>query len=248
MPIATPMTTGFIEKYVAAPLRFSLEAIKYGWDVFKAKPGFFIGLIVALGLLTGIPDYILGKTLNTSSTVYKILEVAVRLIGLFFGMVTTRVSLDLYDLGEADLSKSGELAKSYLSYFLGKLLYAVVIASPFLVPFILYFIFKESLAWLTGLSLIAALYFMIVLSYKFLYVGYFIIDRKLGPIDALKESSNAITGSKWTIFIFSLAIAILNILGAMVLMVGLLVTIPMTLMASVYVYRQLSPRLEAEAV
>ena len=46
---------------------------------------------------------------------------------------------------------------------------------------------------------------------------------------------------------FSLVVALLNIGGAICLLVGLLVTIPITLMASVYVYRQLSPKQEATA-
>ena len=40
-------------------------------------------------------------------------------------------------------------------------------------------------------------------------------------------------------------VAVINIIGVFVLFVGLFVTIPVTLMASAYVYRRLSPAEEA---
>ena len=140
-------------------------------------------------------------------------------------LITTRISLDLYDTGEADLSKIGGLLPQFLPYLGGKILYGLIV--------------------LIGLILLVVP--GVIVSYMLLYVGYLIIDRNLGPIEALKESKVVTDGSKWHLFLFSLAVALLNIAGVLCLLVGLLVTIPVTLMASVYVYRQLSPRLEAAA-
>jgi len=156
---------------------------------------------------------------------FLIAEVLLRLVGLFLGMATTRISLDLYDTGEADLSKLGDLVPQFGRYLLGKIIYGVIV--------------------LIGLVLLIVP--GIILSYMFLYVGYLIIDRDLGPIEALKESKVVTDGSKLSLLLFSLVVALLNIAGVLCLLVGLLVTIPVTLMASVYVYRQLSPRLDAPA-
>ena len=49
-------------------------------------------------------------------------------------------------------------------------------------------------------------------------------------------------GIKWKLILFCLALGGLNLLGAIALGVGLLVTIPTSLMAYVYVYRALRDR------
>jgi len=206
--------------------KFSIqEALKYGWETFKAKAGFFIALTVVLGLITAVPDYIIGKLFEQGSVMRFVSELVLRLIGLFLGMITTRISLDLYDTGETDLSKISDLIPQFLPYLGGKILYGLIV--------------------LVGLVLLIVP--GIIVSYMFLYVGYLIIDRQLGPIEALKESKVVTDGSKMNLFLFSLVIALINIVGVVCLLVGLLVTIPVTLMASVYVYRQLSPRAEVVA-
>jgi len=209
-----------------ADAKFSIvDAIKYGWETFKAKLGFFIGLTVALGLLTAVPDYIVSHLFEQGTALRVVFEIVLRLFGLFLGMVTTRISLDFYDQGDADLSKISGLLPQYPRYLGGKILYGLIV--------------------LVGLVLLIIP--GIILSYMFLYVGYLIIDRNIGPIDALKESKAITKGSLLQLFLFTIVIAVLNIVGVLALVVGLLVTIPVTLMASVYVYRQLSPRIEAAA-
>jgi uncharacterized membrane protein len=200
--------------------KFSIsEAVKYGWETFKAKAGFFIGLTLAIALITAIPDYIIGKVFS-EGIVRTIFELLMRVVGLFLGMITTRISLDLYDTGDTDLSKIGQLLPKLPAYLGGKILYGLMV--------------------LVGLVLLIIP--GIIVSYMFLYVGYLILDRDLGPIEALKVSKTVTDGSKMQLFLFSLVIAVINIIGAILLLVGLFVTIPVTLMASVYVYRQLSPK------
>ena len=141
------------------------------------------------------------------------------LFGLALGMASTRISLDLYDAGEPDLSRLGELLPQYLPYLFGKILYGLIV--------------------MVGLLLL--LIPGVIVAYMFLYVGYLIIDRGLGPIDALEKSRAVTDGYKWDLFLFSLTVALLNMVGVLCLFVGLFVTIPVTLMASAYVYRKLSP-------
>jgi uncharacterized membrane protein len=148
------------------------------------------------------------------------------LIGLFLGMVTTRISLDIFDTGKPDLSRIKELLPLVPSYLVGKILYGLIV--------------------LVGLILLIVP--GIIWAYMFLYVGYLIIDRQLGPIEALKESRVITSGYKMDLFIFSLVVGVINIVGAILLLIGLLVTIPVTLMASAYVYRKLSPRMATTEV
>jgi uncharacterized membrane protein len=200
--------------------KFSIkEALKYGWDTFKANVPFFIGFMVVMSLLTIVPDYIAEKILEPKSIGLISVKIVLRLIGLILGMASTRISLDIHDSSRPNLSQLGEMVPQIPSYLFGKIIYGLIV--------------------LVGLILLVVPGIMV--AYMFLYVGYLIIDRNLGPVAALQESRALTDGYKMDLFLFSLVVAGVNILGVVCLFVGVFVTIPVTLMASVYVYRRLSP-------
>jgi len=206
--------------------KFSIkEALKYGWDSFKANAPFFVGLMVVMGILTIVPDAIAERLFEPKSAGLIIVKLLLRLVGLLLGMATTRISLDIYDTGKPNLSILSELLPQAPSYIAGKVIYGLIV--------------------LVGLILLIVP--GIIVAYMFLYVGYLIIDRNLGPIVALQESRVLTDGYKLDLFLFSLVVAGINLLGVLCVFIGLFVTIPVTLMASAYVYRKLAPAEAAAA-
>ena len=79
----------------------------------------------------------------------------------------------------------------------------------------------------------------IIWAVKFQFYGYFIVDEQAGPVEALIKSSMITEGAKWDLFIFGFCIGVINMLGALMLIVGLFATIPTTMVALAYVYRRL---------
>jgi uncharacterized membrane protein len=67
-----------------------------------------------------------------------------------------------------------------------------------------------------------------------------VIDRDLGPIKAMKESKGITRGNKWPLLGFLLLLTLINLLGLIVLVVGLLVSIPISWLALVHAYRTLA--------
>ena len=68
-----------------------------------------------------------------------------------------------------------------------------------------------------------------------------IIDKKdLSMGEAFRESARITDGVKWKLFGFFLATVFLNIVGALCLVLGLLVSIPVSMLAYVHLYRKLS--------
>jgi uncharacterized membrane protein len=61
----------------------------------------------------------------------------------------------------------------------------------------------------------------------------------LGPVEALKQSGALTQGAKWNLFLFGLLLCGVNLLGALVLLIGLFATIPTTMVATAYAYRRL---------
>lgn len=62
------------------------------------------------------------------------------------------------------------------------------------------------------------------------------VDEKLGPFEAFKRSAKITQGNKMFIFVFGLVALLLNFAGALALVVGLLVTVPLTAIAGFLLY------------
>jgi uncharacterized membrane protein len=67
-----------------------------------------------------------------------------------------------------------------------------------------------------------------------------IVDRRLGPIDALTASWKLTDGSKGNLFIFALIAIGLSIAGFCACVVGLLLVVPILSIAHMYIYLRLS--------
>ncbi|AZR73372.1 hypothetical protein BBF96_08240 [Anoxybacter fermentans] len=74
---------------------------------------------------------------------------------------------------------------------------------------------------------------------KFRFFSYFIVDKGFGPIKALKKSSEITRDVKLDLFLFEVLLRFINVVGALCLVVGLVITVPVTLVANAYVYREL---------
>ena len=85
------------------------------------------------------------------------------------------------------------------------------------------------------LFIIPGVYFAL----KYQFYRFLVVEKGLGPVEALKESGRITKGNIWKLLWFFWAMVGLNILGAIALLIGLFVTIPITLFAYVFVYHKL---------
>lgn len=69
---------------------------------------------------------------------------------------------------------------------------------------------------------------------------FFILDKGYGPIEALKAAGKASEGIRWKLLLFFLACVGLDLLGALFFLIGLFITVPVTLLAMASVYRKLT--------
>jgi hypothetical protein len=75
---------------------------------------------------------------------------------------------------------------------------------------------------------------------RFGFFPFFIIDKKVNAIDALRKSYQVTRGHMWEIFAFWLAIKVIVYVGFLTY-IGAIVTWPISTLAYAYVYRQLVP-------
>jgi uncharacterized membrane protein len=86
----------------------------------------------------------------------------------------------------------------------------------------------------------------IIWGMMYVFTPFIVIDRGMKPFEALRESRRITNGHKWQLLLFFLVLGGVNILGALCILIGLLVTVPISGLATVYAYRYLER--EASAI
>lgn len=84
----------------------------------------------------------------------------------------------------------------------------------------------------------------VIFSLKFMFAPYLVIDKGMGPIEALKASSKMTDGIKWDLVGFLAATVVLMYSGLVALLVGIIVTAPLATLAYVLLYARVAKRLE----
>lgn len=86
------------------------------------------------------------------------------------------------------------------------------------------------------LAAISAYIIVVFQFYKFTIVD----DENAKIIDSFKKSMNMVNGNFWSIVVFMVILVIMNALGKYALGIGLIITIPISLLASTILYKELS--------
>jgi len=79
----------------------------------------------------------------------------------------------------------------------------------------------------------------IIWAIQFKFYGHFIVDKGIGPIEALKLSSRLTKGVKWDLFWFNVILIGILIAGILMFLIGLFVAIPLIMVSTAHVYREL---------
>lgn len=212
-------------------MEFSIKsALGFGWETFKRRPWFFVGatlviflLYIAAGALTGTIDYALTGDTKNYSGVGSILD---WLIGTLISMGAVAFYLKAHDNPEQVTLSALWHPHPYWSYLAATVLVGLVIV----------------------LGLLLLIVPGIIFGLMFMFTSFIVIDRALGPIDAMKESKRITSGYRWRLLGFVLLLALINLAGVIALVVGLLVTVPVTSIAFANAYRVLSDRAGVQPV
>lgn len=222
------------------------EVLGFGWRVMKANFWFFVVVSIVLFLIS-LP----GQILNSVAEHYpeKIPPFLVLLllpltfiIEIIVGIGFIKITLAFCDGRQPKFGMLFDAQDCFWRYIGAGLLYGLIIASAFIVCALLF----KLLPVTTGVSYSGLLVFIVafivamILSIKFSLCFYFVIDKNLGPINALRASSQTTMGAKWLLFVFGILCGLINFLGALCFIIGLLATFPTVMVATALAYRQLS--------
>lgn len=97
---------------------------------------------------------------------------------------------------------------------------------------------------LVGLSILGGFILFIIpaiiFAVRLALVKFIAIEKDLKPMAALKESKRITKGNRWKLFGFFVIMTLINILGFICLVVGVLFTAPLTALTLAVIYKKLS--------
>ncbi|MDP3986233.1 MAG: hypothetical protein U1C53_02205 [Candidatus Veblenbacteria bacterium] len=206
----------------STPITFGgREALTFGWQQTTANLKYFIGLVLVAAVVFILPSY-LGQVLQERSLGLSVLVfLAAWVLQLSVGLGLIGIALKFCSGVKPPLSELFNYFHRLLPYLGASVLYGLII--------------------LAGLVLLVVPAF--VWGVKFSLFPYFMIDRGAGVIESLHLSGQATRGVKWQLFCFVILLALINLAGALVVGLGLLVTVPVTYLALAWVYRRLASQL-----
>lgn len=203
------------------------DCIRFGWETFKQRPWILIGAFVLAMVIAGLPSafgpqptvgpdgQIIPPPASTLGAIVALVSIAVSvLVGLGLATFSLRAHDNINGVQIADLWNPGPFWR-----FLGAYILTVIAIA---------------------LGFLALIIPGIILSMGLAFVSYLVVDRGLGPIESMKESWRITKGHKWQLLLLFLALLGINLLGILALLIGVFVTVPITMLAFAHAYRTLS--------
>jgi len=193
------------------------EAIKFGFNLAKKNILFFVGVLIIVVVFSALSSSLKNLVnIQKEPLLYMFLYIVLFIVNLIIGIGLIKIILEFVDEKKPKFSDL-LYYKPVVKYFIGTTVQGIIT----LVGFILLII--------PG----------IIFSVRLQFVNYLIVDKNLGPVDAIKKSWNMTRGNTWNLFFFGILIGLINILGLLCLVVGLFITVPLSMLASAFIYRKL---------
>lgn len=194
---------------------FSIQdVLKESWRLTKENLGFFIGYQIILYLLMWVFG---GKSKGNLSFVWDIIGWLI-LTAAYMGFYNS--CLMIVSGMKPGLDQLYQNWRWLITWAVAGLLFAIMFG--------------------LGLILLIAPAFYVLA--RFGLYTFFILDKKLGPVEALQGASRATEGIRFQVFLLFLTCIGLYVLGFLLLGIGILITSPIAMLALAIVYRKITDK------
>jgi len=190
------------------------KAISTGWELAKKNFWFYAGLII----LSNIPTIVDIFLQDPHKTQYGLLRFILTLVSWYVTLGMLRINLLIIKGKKVNYSNLISPIFLYWRYLLVTLL--------------------VGLFTVLGLILLVVPGIIVVIALQF--STYLLVDKNMGVWKSIQTSFELTKGKRLKLFNFGLVCIGINILGALLIGVGLFLTIPVTAFASAYVYLELT--------
>jgi hypothetical protein len=227
------------------------EVLIKSWDLFTKNMMLFIGMFSMMFLITLIMGILSPNPSEGQSIQFILFRLASNLFGMGLGLGSIRIILDVIGGVETKIENLFNSFQLLIPYIGAYLLFSLGMLLLF-IPFSRLIISTDSglklvESFLSGDidALVQLMAYSINFKYLFLYFlpcfymwikiqffPYFIISKEMGSIEALKKSYEITDGQEVTLILFFMTLIMINLVGIIPLGLGLVFTIPFSLVAT----------------
>lgn len=196
------------------------QAVNFAWPIFKKRIGLFTGvLLTILGAWAALEIVVIaGQRFGILLWAAAHLAFLIFVAGIEVGFL--QICLALYDGGEPKFTDTFKLLSLGPRFLAGQLLYLLMV--------------------------VVGLLFLVVpgvyLSLRYALFGFCMAAGETNPLRSLQKSSILSAGVTAYLLRIFVALLVLNAFGAVLLGLGLFITVPVSVLMLTAVYRQLSTR------
>jgi len=188
------------------------ELLSQSLDDFKKNMGTWIAFTFAIFVVS------LSISMVSPDGGSIILSIISFLVNTFIGLIFVRMGLAAAKGGNIDTQGLFSNLHFFLPYLILSILTSLTVGIGMI------------------LLIIPGIYFALA----FAVAPYAMVDKELKCVPALKASMDLTNGHKWHILGYIIVLIAINIVGAILFLIGLLVTIPLSVLATSHLYLILS--------
>jgi uncharacterized membrane protein len=193
------------------------DAVSYGWDVYWKN----VGTLIVISLVVIAIQVVFGVLGDAVDNLFG--RFVIQLVGWLLAMLVSlgwlRVSLEITRGVKPEV---GDLfrAQGYGPYLLASILFGI--------------------GFYVGLILLIVP--GIIFACVFGFYGFVIAERGdgVGVLESLQRSADITRGNRWQLFGLGVVLLLINFVGALLLLIGLIFTLGISVLAWAYAYRTLS--------
>ena len=193
------------------------------WKKTKDKIWFWIGLLIIVTTIPNIPTFFNNFVNQNNSTTagdifVSITTILSMILGVYLSIGEIRIFLNHDEekkLAYSDLYKDYKLFWKYLGTII---LYVLIVFAGIILLIV------PGIIWAT----------------RFQFAPFFVVDKKVGPLTALKMSAAITNGNMWSLIGLSFVLGLIYVIGFFALFVGIFWAYPMIMIIKVRIYKILS--------
>jgi uncharacterized membrane protein len=199
------------------------ESIQFGWKTVQASAVFVVGVTLVAWAVPSIIEWAGKRAFDTGLQEFG-MSVISSAVSATFALGLAKIYLRFKD-GEKPIFENLFDGLARLHIYVGAMIIVWIAVFMGLVLLVV-----------PGIIFLLRLWF----------VGFVVVDERVGPLEAIQRSWDITRGHTMDLFLLFLLLVGLNLLGLIALVVGLLVTVPISGLSLACVYRHLKPKAVAE--
>lgn len=199
------------------------DAIGFGWSRFKANAGVWVGIVIVAAIIQALLSALFGeRSMFRVDTFGQSLFTFAWILGSILTVVVGYLINAAFVRGA--LHEVSGQRPGFASFFAFTNVLNVVLACLLV-------------GVLTGIGLVLFIIPGLIVAFLSSWTLQFVLDRHDSAVDGFKSSWRAVSSHAGPLILLALALIGINILGAIPLGLGLLITLPVSVIASTYAYR-----------